>query len=183
MQAGAAVAVIGCGGVGLSVLMGARLAGANPIIAIDVEQEKLDLALAVGATHIVRGDGDVPADVRAIVPEGVDYAFEAIGLAPDRRAHAGAAGARRHGRAGRHDAGGRARVVRRLHAVECNWSILGSNYGSAVAAIDFPPHRRPVPGRPAADRPADHDRIELDGIDDAFEAMRRRERARSVVIY
>ncbi len=155
VQAGAAVAVIGCGGVGLSVLMGARLAGANPIIAIDVEQEKLDLALAVGATHTVRGDGDVPADVRAIVPEGVDYAFEAIGLVPTvelmpsllaRGGTAVLVGMTPEGERASFDVFERRGVP--------NWSILGSNYGRAVAAIDFP--RSPaVPGRAAADRPAD----------------------------
>src|SRR3954469_1774553 len=80
VEPGASVVVIGCGGVGLSVVMGAALAGAHPIIPGDVEDAKLDQARDVGATHAVRGDGDVAAGVRAILPGGADYAFEAIGL-------------------------------------------------------------------------------------------------------
>ena len=68
-------------------------------------------------------------------------------------------------------------------AVEWNWSILGSNYGSAVAAIDFPRIAGLyLDGRLPIDLLITH-RIGLDEIDDAFEAMRRRERARSVVLY
>jgi S-(hydroxymethyl)glutathione dehydrogenase/alcohol dehydrogenase len=68
-------------------------------------------------------------------------------------------------------------------AVEANWSILGSNYGSAVAAIEFPRLARLyLDGRLPIDRLVTH-RIALDEIDDAFAAMRRRERARSVVVY
>ena len=51
VEAGASVVVIGCGGVGLSVVMGAALAGANPIVAVDVSEEKLGLALELGATQ------------------------------------------------------------------------------------------------------------------------------------
>jgi S-(hydroxymethyl)glutathione dehydrogenase / alcohol dehydrogenase len=80
VEPGASVCVIGCGGVGLSVIMGAALAGAHPIIAVDVEDAKLEQARDLGATHAVRGDGDVAGAVKAIVPGGADYAFEAIGL-------------------------------------------------------------------------------------------------------
>ncbi|MDX6473281.1 MAG: S-(hydroxymethyl)mycothiol dehydrogenase [Gaiellaceae bacterium] len=79
VREGASVAVIGCGGVGLAVVQGARLAGASRIVAVDVVDEKLELALALGATDAVDGrGGDSVALVRELTG-GVDYAFSAIG--------------------------------------------------------------------------------------------------------
>jgi S-(hydroxymethyl)mycothiol dehydrogenase len=79
VRAGASVAVIGCGGVGLAVVQGARLAGAARIVAVDVVDEKLELAGTLGATDVVDGrSGDAVAQVRELTG-GVDYAFSAIG--------------------------------------------------------------------------------------------------------
>src|SRR5437868_10100020 len=76
---GASVAVIGCGGVGLAVVQGARLAGASRIVAVDVVDEKLELARTLGATDVVDGrGGDSVAQVRELTG-GVDFAFSAIG--------------------------------------------------------------------------------------------------------
>lgn len=79
---GATVAVIGCGGVGLNVVQGARIAGAARIIACDTQRAKLDLASDLGATDLleVEAGGDLAAAIRELVPRGVDYAFEVIGL-------------------------------------------------------------------------------------------------------
>jgi S-(hydroxymethyl)mycothiol dehydrogenase len=77
VQPGSAVAVIGCGGVGLSAVQGARLAGAAAIVAVDVLPEKLDLALELGATHAVHAENAV-ADVKGLTDGGVDYAFSAV---------------------------------------------------------------------------------------------------------
>jgi S-(hydroxymethyl)glutathione dehydrogenase/alcohol dehydrogenase len=81
VEPGASVAVIGCGGVGLNVVQGARIAGAARIVAVDVSREKLDLASDLGATDCVLAgpDGDAPARVKELVPGGVDFAFEVIG--------------------------------------------------------------------------------------------------------
>jgi S-(hydroxymethyl)mycothiol dehydrogenase len=80
VRAGASVAVIGCGGVGLAVVQGARLAGAARIIAVDVVDEKLELAHELGATDTVDGRSeDAVAQVRELAGAGVDYAFSAIG--------------------------------------------------------------------------------------------------------
>jgi S-(hydroxymethyl)glutathione dehydrogenase/alcohol dehydrogenase len=80
VPAGSSVAVIGCGGIGLSVVQGARIAGAARIIAVDTAAWKLDLARRLGATETVDGatDNPVPRVVEATAG-GVDYAFEAIG--------------------------------------------------------------------------------------------------------
>src|SRR5207249_3456532 len=78
VREGASVAVIGCGGVGLAVVQGARLAGAATIVAVDVLPEKLALAQELGATHTVdAAGGDAVEQVRALT-DGVDYAFSAV---------------------------------------------------------------------------------------------------------
>ena len=81
VQPGESVAVLGCGGVGLQVIAGARLAGADPIIAVDRVPEKLSLAREHGATHVVDAAGEeAPVDaVQRITGGGVDFAFEVIG--------------------------------------------------------------------------------------------------------
>ena len=82
VPAGATVAVIGCGGVGLAAIQGARLAYAKRIVAVDVDDAKLDLARRCGATDVVNAARDNPVEaVQSITGGGVDYAFEAIGRA------------------------------------------------------------------------------------------------------
>jgi len=78
---GSAVAVFGCGGVGMSVIQGARLAHAGTIIGVDVEPEKLERALDFGATHIVNAnEGDVIERIKGMTDGfGVNYSFEAAG--------------------------------------------------------------------------------------------------------
>jgi S-(hydroxymethyl)glutathione dehydrogenase/alcohol dehydrogenase len=77
---GAAVAVFGCGGVGLSVMQGARIAGARQIIAIDTVAGKLDTARQFEATDVVDASaGDVVRRVRALAGDGVDFAYDAVG--------------------------------------------------------------------------------------------------------
>lgn len=77
---GETVAVIGCGGVGLNVIQGARLAGAGRIVAIDRDEAKLALARELGATDAVDArDGDPSGQLHGVLPDGVDHAFDAIG--------------------------------------------------------------------------------------------------------
>ncbi len=81
VEPGTSVAVIGCGGVGLSCINGAALAGASRIIAVDMVDSKLEMAKTFGATDVVNGnDGDVVEQVRELTGGGVHYSFEAIGL-------------------------------------------------------------------------------------------------------
>jgi Zn-dependent alcohol dehydrogenase len=80
VRPGDAVAVFACGGVGLSAVLGAGLVSAHPIIAVDPVAEKRALAMRLGATHVVDPRaGDPVEQIRAIVPAGVDVAFEALG--------------------------------------------------------------------------------------------------------
>ncbi|HZT42899.1 MAG TPA: Zn-dependent alcohol dehydrogenase [Chthonomonadaceae bacterium] len=82
---GARVAVIGCGGVGLSVIQGAKLAHARQIIGVDVNPTKLQWAKDFGATHVVNArEGDPVKAVRDLTDDGwgggVEFAYEAVGL-------------------------------------------------------------------------------------------------------
>jgi S-(hydroxymethyl)glutathione dehydrogenase / alcohol dehydrogenase len=82
VEPGASVAIFGCGGVGLNCIQGAVLAGALPIIAVDLRANKLEMATAFGATHTVNAAEEDPiARIQAITGgPGAHYAFEAIGL-------------------------------------------------------------------------------------------------------
>ena len=80
VPAGASVAVFGCGGIGLSAVQGARIAGANKIIAVDMLESKLALAKELGATHTVNAADNPVARIREITAGGVHYSFEAVGL-------------------------------------------------------------------------------------------------------
>ncbi len=135
----ATVAVIGCGGVGLSVVQGARLARASRIVAVDVRAEKTALAARLGATDQVDASAADPvAAVRDLVPDGVDYAFDAIGLTRTTTQAIAMLGL-----------GGAAVLVglppdgatvsfEPLALAEADQRILGSNYGSVRPAIDIP---------------------------------------------
>jgi S-(hydroxymethyl)glutathione dehydrogenase/alcohol dehydrogenase len=76
---GSTVAVVGCGGIGLAAVQGARIAGASRIIAVDLDEAKLQTAASLGATDLVRAGDSAAAEVRAIAGGGVEYSFEAIG--------------------------------------------------------------------------------------------------------
>lgn len=81
VQPGSSVAVFGCGGVGISVIQGARIAGARQIIAVDLNDEKLETARKFGATHTIAGSGDTVKEIKQLTGRrGADYTFEAIGL-------------------------------------------------------------------------------------------------------
>ena len=78
--AGRPLAVLGAGGVGLAAVMGATLSGAHPVIAIDLDPVKLELAQRVGATHVVDArDGNVAERVLEISGDGVPWLIEAVG--------------------------------------------------------------------------------------------------------
>ena len=81
VKPGTSVAVFGCGGVGTSVIQGARIAGATTIIGVDVDPRKLRWAEELGATHVIDArDGDPVARIKNMTGgHGVNYSFEAVG--------------------------------------------------------------------------------------------------------
>lgn len=139
VETGSTVVVIGCGGVGLSVVQGARLAGAERIVAVDIRPEKTALALTMGATdQLVVDSVDPVSALRGLMPEGADYVFDAIGMTKTTEQAIQMLGL-----------GGAAVIVglpptgarasfEPLVLAESDQRILGSNYGSVRPAIDLP---------------------------------------------
>jgi S-(hydroxymethyl)glutathione dehydrogenase / alcohol dehydrogenase len=80
-EAGSSALIIGCGGVGLSVIQGCRIAGATRILAVDTNTSRLQTARRVGATDVIEAGSQSVADaVRSLLPDGVDYSFEVSGV-------------------------------------------------------------------------------------------------------
>jgi Zn-dependent alcohol dehydrogenase len=186
VPAGASVAVIGLGGVGLSCVMGAAVAGASQIIAIDRVAEKLDAARAVGATDgLLAGDDDAAtiAALRDLTDGGPDYVFEAIGRVST--AELAIAALPVGGTAvlvGMTPLGARA-AFDVYPFVDGSRRIIGSNYGFAEPAIDFPRYAAwSIDGQLPVERLIDR-RIGLDDIEDAFDAMRHGRFTRQVISF
>ncbi|HVL34900.1 MAG TPA: zinc-binding dehydrogenase [Burkholderiales bacterium] len=135
---GAAVAVFGCGGVGLNVIQGARIAGAARIIAIDTLEEKLALAREFGATDALRYQDDPTKALKKMTGGGPDYAFECVGSG-----ELAAAAYRAIRRGGLAVVVGVAKpgdstAVRTMTLPFEEKTLTGSYFGSCVPRIDFP---------------------------------------------
>jgi len=181
---GSSVAVIGCGGVGQSVIQGARIAGAARIFAIDPVEMKRKTAEQMGATDLIDpADGDPIEQVRAgTAGRGTDYAFEVIGL-PDTIIQAYNTASR----------GGPVVIVGmpRMEAQVTFGAMqlfydekktLGCLYGSAQVRRDFPKLVDLVEtGRLDIGSMVSR-RIKLDEVNDAFRAMEAGEVIRSVIV-
>ena len=182
---GSSVAVVGCGGVGLSVIQGARLAGAATVVAVDRVASKLDLARAMGATAVVDASAeDATAAVRAQTGgRGADFSFEVVGRAESIRT--AFASARRGGTVVLVGAGSPSEQVT-FSAFELfvdAKTIIGCVYGSTDADRDFPLlvdliRTGAIDAEGMVTR-----RITLDEVNEAFAAMERGEVARSVIVY
>jgi S-(hydroxymethyl)glutathione dehydrogenase/alcohol dehydrogenase len=184
VRPGSSVVVIGLGGVGLSCVMGAGLAGASTIVAVDRVPAKLELARAVGATDGLLAGPDATATLAAIrdlTDGGPDTCFEAIGLpATIEMAISCLPTGGTAVLVGMTPFGARA-SFEPFPFVDGGRRILGSNYGSADPAVDFPRYAAlHLAGRLPAERLVTG-RIELDGLGDAFGAMRRGEGVRSII--
>jgi S-(hydroxymethyl)glutathione dehydrogenase/alcohol dehydrogenase len=184
VRAGQSVAVVGCGGVGLSVIQGARLAGAAPIVAVDLSGERLTLASDLGATATVDAAGDSVASVRDLTGgRGADHVFEVVGRSATIRDAFSMT--RRGGTLTVVGAGSPDDEVR-FNAMELFFdakTILGCMYGSADPERDFPRFLSLYrAGRLDLDRLVTR-RIRLDEVNDAFAAMEAGEGARSVIVY
>ncbi len=181
-RVGSSVCVVGCGGVGLQVIAGARLAGAGTIIAIDLEPHKLALALRRGATHAVNAAApDAVEQVHEISGGGVEHAFEVVGSARTIRQAWDALAP-----------GGTATVVGvsprgvevPLPAIEflSEKTITGSYYGSGdVHAAIAELSQLVVDGRLDLAEVVS-DLIGLDDVEAALERLRRGQGARSVIV-
>jgi len=180
VQPGETACVVGCGGVGLHVIAGARLVGASAIVAVDRDPAKLELARRRGATHAL-DVGEGPRTVRKLTDGGVDYAFEVVGL-PETIRFAWDA-LRPGGSAVVVGLAGRG-VEISLPAIEflSEKSVLGCYYGSADIAADLPELvQLVVDGQLELGEVVSHF-TELDGVQDALERLRAGEGARTIVV-
>jgi S-(hydroxymethyl)mycothiol dehydrogenase len=186
VEPGSSVAVFGCGGVGDSIIMGARQAGATTIIAVDLDPKKLEWAKDFGATHTVNpNDGDPVEAIKELTGgNGVNFAFEAVGR-PDTTLQAllsrdlagtcvvvGVAGPNAmmdHVPLGKlFDLGG---------TIRFSW------YGDCLPTRDFPTLAAWYEqGRLDLDRVVSR-KIGLDDVEEAFAAMERGETLRSVIMF
>jgi S-(hydroxymethyl)glutathione dehydrogenase/alcohol dehydrogenase len=183
---GSSVAVIGLGGVGLSCVMGAVIAGASRIVAIDRVASKLDVARSLGATDTILASDDssgaATSDaLRDLTEGGPDFVFEAIGRPST--VELAIASLPMGGTAvlvGLTPIGERS-SFEVYPLVDGARRIIGSNYGSAEPATDFPRYASwSIDGRLPVKRLIDR-RITLDDVEDAFAAMRRGEYVRQVI--
>ncbi|MBD0290899.1 MAG: Zn-dependent alcohol dehydrogenase [Thermoleophilia bacterium] len=184
VRPGDRVAVIGCGGVGLSAVIGAASVGASPVVAVDVAEERLQAALEVGATAAVRAGESAEESAAAVIDAssgGVDYAFEATGRADAMLA--AFLSTRKRGAAVLIGIAAPDAVVALPAALvpRAERRLLGSAYGSVRPERDFPTilalYRR---GRLPLDRLVSH-HLPLEEIETAFDLMRERTSRRVVL--
>jgi alcohol dehydrogenase len=181
---GESAAVFGLGGVGLAALLGAIVAGAHPIVAVDVLPAKLELAKELGATHTVLAGGDDTATaVRDATGGGAHYTFETVG---NEKVLAQAYAATRRG--GTTVTAGlphpqRMFSVPAVSLVAEERTVKGSYMGSAVPSRDIPRYVALYrAGRLPVDRLLTH-RLRLDEINAAFDRLARGEAVRQVILF
>lgn len=183
VEVGESVAVLGCGGVGLSVIQGARIAGATRIIAIDPVAGKRDLARELGATDVVDPTAiEVPEYVVEMTSGGVDHAFEVVGMAATieqafamlgRGGSATVVGA----------AAGDVSIRLPASALMIDRRIQGSWMGSNRFQVDVPAYvELYLQGRLLLDELVSA-RLSLDELGLAWSALRGGEAARSVILF
>ncbi|MEU2660829.1 Zn-dependent alcohol dehydrogenase [Streptomyces sp. NPDC007325] len=184
VRAGETVAVFGVGGVGLATLQAARIAGASTIVAVDVSREKEELARAAGATEYVVASETTAREIRKLTGgHGVDVAVECVGRAVTIRT--AWESTRRGGRTTVVGIGGKDQEVS-FHALEIfHWgrTLAGCVYGDSDPAADLP-----VIAGHIRDGSFDlgalvTERIALDGIPGAFDAMLAGKGGRALVVF
>ena len=178
---GSSVVVIGCGGVGISAIQGARVCGASTIVAVDPVESKQKWAKQFGATHAVSPD-DLPGAIQELTGgEGFDYGFEVVGRSQTMRS---AFDATRRGGTTVIVGVGRVEDMVSFSAFELFYSektIKGSYYGSANIVRDFPrllnlwrAGRIDLEGMITR-------RLELEDVNDAMDSMQAGEVIRQVI--
>ena len=185
VPSGSSVVVIGTGGVGLNSIQGARLSGAQPIVAVDLLPNKLAAAKVFGATHVLNpAEGDVKAAVLALTHgRGADYVFVTVGS--DKAIEQGTALIRRGGTfvmVGMPPSGVKLQVEATDFAYD-NQSILGSNMGSTRLQVDVPKLVELYQqGRLKLDELVTA-QYRLEEINEAITAVNRGEALRNVIVF
>jgi alcohol dehydrogenase len=183
VKMGETVAVFGLGGVGLAALLGAHLAGASRIVAVDVLQSKLDLALELGATDVVLAGDATVEDVRRATGGGAHKTIETVGNA---QVLADAYAATRRGGVTvtvglPHPS--KTLSIPAVSLVAEERTLRGSYLGSSVPALDVPRYVELYQaGRLPVERLLTH-RIALDQINEGFDRLARGEAVRQAVVF
>jgi S-(hydroxymethyl)glutathione dehydrogenase/alcohol dehydrogenase len=184
IPAGASVAIIGCGGVGLSAVQGARITCAGKIIAVDAQPWKFDIATKLGATDCVDASTDDPvAAVQALTGGGADFVFECIGLVPTVQQAVAMTG-----RGGTTVLVGVVPVTEMvpINAADLTLqekNITGSYMGSNAFRFDMPKYIEfYLDGRLHLDEMISS-RIKIEEVNDALDLMRKGEAARQVIMF
>jgi S-(hydroxymethyl)glutathione dehydrogenase/alcohol dehydrogenase len=184
IPAGASVVVIGCGGVGLSAVQGARITGAGKIIAVDSQSWKFDLAKECGATDCIdASEGNTVEAVQGLTGGGADFVFECIGLVPTVEQ-----AVQMTGRGGTTILVGVVPITQNvsINAADLTLQekkITGSIMGSNRFRFDMPKYIDfYLDGRLRLDEMISA-RIPLEDINGAFDLMRKGEAARQVIVF
>jgi S-(hydroxymethyl)glutathione dehydrogenase/alcohol dehydrogenase len=184
IPAGSSVVIIGCGGVGLAAIQGARIVGAGRIIAVDAQSWKFDLASKLGATDCIDAkDGDVVSAVQALTGGGADFAFECIGLVPTVQQAVAMTG-----RGGTTVLVGVVPITEQVPIPAADLTlqekkITGSYMGSNRFRFDMPKYIDfYLDGRLYLDEMISS-RIALEDVNEAFDRMRKGEAARQVIVF
>ena len=184
VRAGETVAVFGVGGVGLSALQAARIAGASKIVAVDVSAEKEELARAAGATDYVVASDSTAREIRGLTgKQGVDVAVECAGRAVSIRTAWDST--RRGGRTTVVGIGGKDQQVT-FNALEIfHWgrTLAGCVYGNSDPARDLPVLAEHIRAGRLDLSALVTERISLDGIPAAFENMLAGKGGRALVVF
>ncbi|BCK72253.1 alcohol dehydrogenase [Streptomyces libani subsp. rufus] len=184
VRAGESVVVVGVGGVGLATLQAARIAGAGPIVAVDVSPAKEELARSAGATEFVAAGDDTAKRIRKLTGGlGADVAVECVGRADTIRTAWSAT--RRGGRTTVVGIGGQDQQVS-FSALELFYfgrTLSGCVYGNTDPARDLPLIARHIRSGAFDLSALVTDRIGLDGIPAAFDAMLAGKGGRALVVF
>jgi S-(hydroxymethyl)glutathione dehydrogenase / alcohol dehydrogenase len=183
VRPGDSIAIFGCGGIGLNAVQGAALAGAHPIIAVDVVEEKLRLAARLGATHGILAGADAAAELAGLVPAGLDHAIVAVGsVAVLERAVEALGPAGRLVLLGNPSTGAMA-TLSPHHLLYGERMLIGSVYGSVNPPVDFPRFAESyLAGRLKLDELITH-RYGIEQADEAFRALAAGEQARGLIVF
>ena len=185
VQPGSTVAVIGCGGVGLNVIMGAALVNASKIIAVDIGEAQLEFAMKFGATHTVNAsDKDPVAQVRELTDgKGVDYSFEVFGSADTTKAAYDMAGKKGVVTIVGMAPGGAEAAINAVDMVRNEKTMRGTYYGSTHASVDMPKLLDMyLAGKLNLDDLVVR-HYSLDQINEAYDDMDKGEVGRGVIVY
>ncbi|MGW7556174.1 Zn-dependent alcohol dehydrogenase [Streptomyces rimosus] len=184
VRAGESVAVFGAGGVGLATLQAARIAGAGPIVAVDVSPAKEELARAAGATEFLLASDDTAKRIRKLTGgHGADVAIECVGRADTIRT--AWSSTRRGGRTTVVGIGGQDQQVT-FSALELFYfgrTLSGCVYGNSDPATDLPHIAEHVRTGALDLSGMVTEHITLDGIPAAFQAMREGRGGRALIVF